>query len=153
MTRCFPTFKSPRFTSPRYFFSITPRTRADLGADDFTEQLREMRATFPGQEDYDMVPFLRVSNVRPFSPCCVPRTASDMGGFGGQGNLQEATRLYRACLDWRAVNLPVSRDSCIGSLQKGMFYFHGQDREGRPLGYLTMRWVAQWYEAFARLAC
>jgi len=66
-TSCLPKLLTPRkinFTSPRYFFNLTPRTKANVGEEDFTESLRQMRTLFPGHEDYDMVPFLRVTHVR-----------------------------------------------------------------------------------------
>lgn len=47
--------------------------------------------------------------------------------------------MYGECLQWRTSMLPVAKDSCINVLKKGMFYFQGTDKEGRPLGYLTMR--------------
>jgi hypothetical protein len=47
--------------------------------------------------------------------------------------------MYADCLTWRSTMLPVSKESCLSVLQRGMFFFHGEDKEGRPLGYLTMR--------------
>jgi len=40
--------------------------------------------------------------------------------------------------DRREENLPVCRDSCLEELQKGRFYMHGHDREGRPVLYFTL---------------
>lgn len=39
--------------------------------------------------------------------------------------------MYGECLQWRAAMLPVSKDSCLAVLKKGMFFFHG---EVRPSG-------------------
>jgi hypothetical protein len=37
-----------KFQSPRlYFMGLTPRTKATLGTEDYTEALREMRGIFP----------------------------------------------------------------------------------------------------------
>jgi len=56
-----------------------------------------------------------------------------------KGNVKEASKMYADCLTWRSTMLPVSKESCLPVLQRGMFFFHGEDKEGRPLGYLTMR--------------
>lgn len=68
-------------------------------------------------QDADMVPFIRIC----------------------KGVVKEASKMYGDCLTWRSTMLPVSRESCLPVLQRGMFFFHGEDKEGRPLGYLTMR--------------
>jgi hypothetical protein len=37
-----------KFQSPRlYFAALTPRTKANLGTEDYSEALREMRGLFP----------------------------------------------------------------------------------------------------------
>jgi len=48
-TGCVPKFGAmTKFQSPRlYFAGLTPRTKASLGTDDYTEALREMRGMFP----------------------------------------------------------------------------------------------------------
>lgn len=76
-------------------------------------------SSFPSiqAQDSDMVPFIRIC----------------------KGVVKEASKMYGDCLTWRSTMLPVSRDSCLSVLQRGMFFFHGEDKEGRPLGYLTMR--------------
>jgi len=76
-----------------------------------------MRTLFPTATDSDMVPFIRVC----------------------KGNIKEAQKLYADCLTWRSTMLPITRASCEKVLSKGMFFFHGHDKDGRPLGYLTMR--------------
>ena len=68
-------------------------------------------------QDSDMVPFIRVC----------------------KGVVKEASKMYGDCLTWRSTMLPVSKESCLPVLQRGMFFFHGEDKEGRPVGYLTMR--------------
>ncbi|TFJ85039.1 hypothetical protein NSK_003463 [Nannochloropsis salina CCMP1776] len=118
-TGCLPTFTAmTKFQSPRlYFAALTPRTKANLGTEDYSEALREMRGLFPEAEDGDMVPFIRIN----------------------KGSVKEAGKMYASCLSWRASMLPVQKESCAQVLRRGMFFFHGEDKEGRPLGYLTMR--------------
>ena len=71
----------------------------------------------PQADDADMVPFIRIN----------------------KGSVKEAGKMYASCLSWRASMLPVQKESCAQVLSRGMFFFHGEDKEGRPLGYLTMR--------------
>lgn len=47
--------------------------------------------------------------------------------------------MYQDCLDWRLKSLPITKESCSNALNNFEFYFHGVDRDGRPVGYLSMR--------------
>lgn len=65
-TGCLPRFGAGamRFASPRlYFAALTPRTKASLGDEDYTEALRALREQYPDAADADMVPFIRVCKV------------------------------------------------------------------------------------------
>jgi hypothetical protein len=74
---CLPRFGAVRFQSPRlYFASLTPRTKANLGDEDWTEALRSLREQYPNSADADMVPFIRV---------CKVRFVFGKGGGGGVG--------------------------------------------------------------------
>lgn len=59
-TRCFPSFL-PK--SPKYFNSLSPFTKTHIGDENYAGALTVMREKFPGNADYDMVPFLRITNV------------------------------------------------------------------------------------------
>lgn len=39
------------------------------------------------------------------------------------------------CESRREENLPISRESVLKELKTGRFYFHGADKEGRPVAY------------------
>lgn len=38
----------------------------------------------------------------------------------------------------REENLPVTKESCINELRTGRFYFHGHDKQGRPIAYYSL---------------
>lgn len=102
-TGCLPKFTSPRILSPGYFSRMTPRTRTALGDENFSAQLMEMRAKFPNQPDHDMVPFLRIHNVRLYNNLTGGLTGRE--GSGGEGAEEEQGR-GAAC--WRVERLGVA---------------------------------------------
>lgn len=84
----------------------------DIDPSRFTpEALASMRAQFPAEGVEQLARFLIARN----------------------GDVGKAADMLRAHVAWREVNMPVSRESCLGELQKGKMYRHGFDLDGRPL--------------------
>jgi len=116
--KCLPSFSQViNAMSPRsYFDALTPRTKQDVGSEDYTETLTLMKQDFPNASNADLVSFVRIN----------------------QGNYEKTKELYTKAVEWRETMLPVDKTTCTTTLEKGMFFFAGVDLEGRQVAYFRM---------------
>jgi hypothetical protein len=49
------------------------------------------------------------------------------------GDIDKASQLLNAHLNWRSENLPIVKSTVVNELYKGKVYAHGVDKEGHPL--------------------
>jgi hypothetical protein len=77
----------------------------------------KLRSTFPGFSDEDLARFLIARN----------------------DNLGKASEMLAAHVAWRASNLPIYKESCLGEILKGKVYVYGTDKEGHPLVHFRPR--------------
>ena len=47
--------------------------------------------------------------------------------------MDKARDMLKAHVEWRASNLPLYKEACLGEINKGKIYSHGVDKEGHPL--------------------
>jgi hypothetical protein len=116
--KCLPSFNQvANALSPRtYFTSLTPRTKQDVGAENYQDTLTTLKEDYPNASNADLVSFIRINN----------------------GDYAKSKELYAKAVAWREEILPVDKSTCTATLEKGMFFFAGQDLEGRQVAYFRM---------------
>jgi len=78
--------------------------------DKYYEDVRSLSCMFPAMPPHDIVNFMEHYEDR-----------------------QVAQAKIEACLEWRRQNLPIKPQDVLKPLQQGLWYFHGQDREGKHM--------------------
>ena len=77
----------------------------------YSTSILKLRDKFPGFSDEDYARFL----------------------IARDGIIEKAEEMLKAHVAWRASNLPIYKESCLGEILKGKVYVHGTDKEGHPL--------------------
>lgn len=54
------------------------------------------------------------------------------------GDTKKARERLAACVAWRNRHLPIRKEEIQQPLKQGIFFFHGQDVAGRPVGYFRL---------------
>lgn len=90
--------------SPARWKVLSPGARATQ--EGLHQELARMQARFPDAKPRDLKRFL----------------------LGHGMTAEKAAPAFEAHLQWRAANLPVAKESCLGELRKGRFYVHGKVR-------------------------
>lgn len=54
------------------------------------------------------------------------------------GDTKKARERLAACVAWRQMHLPIRKEEIQQPLKQGLFFFHGQDVAGRPVGYFRL---------------
>jgi len=55
------------------------------------------------------------------------------------GDMKRAHERLNACVTWRRQHLPILKEEVLKPLRQGLFFFHGQDVSGRPVGYFRLQ--------------
>jgi hypothetical protein len=56
-----------------------------------------------------------------------------------QGDMKRARERLSACVAWRRQHLPIRKEEVLTPLRQGLFFFHGRDVAGRPVGYFRLQ--------------
>lgn len=74
----------------------------------------QMRKLFPDQSIVDIIRFL----------------------IARKGNLEQATKMMRAAVDWHSSHFPSKKHEIIPALQTGCFFAHGKALDGTPILFM-----------------
>lgn len=55
-----------------------------------------------------------------------------------QGDMKRARERLAACVAWRQQHL-LCKEDVLKPLRQGLFFFHGRDVAGRPVGYFRLQ--------------